>query len=145
MVKYSRCQGKLLDSRLKFKGWQYRRRWKDSIAKESLLFDFYGQLLTEKKRRVMELYHEEDLSLAEIAEESGISRAAVYDSLKSAERKLAEYEQKLGLVDRFSKSNKAFAEIGRSIDDIEKTHSGDAELKNRLDDIRSIIGELEAE
>ncbi|NLD10718.1 YlxM family DNA-binding protein [Aminicella lysinilytica] len=117
----------------------------DSIAKESLLFDFYGQLLTEKKRRVMELYHEEDLSLAEIAEESGISRAAVYDSLKSAERKLAEYEQKLGLVDRFSKSNKAFAEIGRSIDDIEKTHSGDAELKNRLDDIRSIIGELEAE
>ena len=47
------------------------------IVRESLLFDFYGELLTAKKRRVMSLYHEENWSLAEIAEELGISRAAV--------------------------------------------------------------------
>ena len=44
----------------------------------------------------MELYHEENLSLAEIAEEFGISRVAVHDSLKSAEKSLAEYEEKAG-------------------------------------------------
>lgn len=115
------------------------------IAKESLLYDFYGQLLTEKKKKVMELYHEEDLSLAEIAEEFGISRAAVHDSLKSAEHKLNEYEEKLGLVARLNETNRAFAEISESIDDIEKTHNGDTQLSEKLDGIRRIIGELEAE
>lgn len=117
----------------------------DSIAKESLLFDYYGQLLTEKKRRVMELYHEEDLSLAEIAEEFGISRAAVYDSLKSAEKKLNEYEEKLGLVARFNESNRAFAQISESISKIEKTHSEDKKLGKELQDIRRIIDRLTAE
>ena len=70
----------------------------DRIAEESLLFDYYGNLLTEKKRRVMELYHEENLSLSEIAEEFGITRAAVHDSLKSARKQLAGYEERLGLV-----------------------------------------------
>ena len=58
----------------------------DASARVSLLYDFYGQLLTEKKRQVIELYHEEDMSLSEIASELGITRAAVHDSLKSAER-----------------------------------------------------------
>ena len=60
----------------------------DASARVSLLYDFYGQLLTEKKRQVIELYHEEDMSLSEIASELGITRAAVHDSLKSAERAL---------------------------------------------------------
>ena len=60
----------------------------NDIARESLLYDFYGSLLTSKKRHVMELYHEENLTLSEIAEETGVSRAAVHDSLKSAEQKL---------------------------------------------------------
>ena len=70
----------------------------NDIARESLLYDFYGSLLTSKKRHVMELYHEENLTLSEIAEETGVSRAAVHDSLKSAEQKLEEYEDKLGMV-----------------------------------------------
>lgn len=67
----------------------------------SLLFDIYGGLLTDKKRKVMELYHEENLSLSEIAEEQGISRAAVFDALKSAENNLREYEKKLGLMEDY--------------------------------------------
>ena len=69
-----------------------------NIAELSQLFDLYGGLLTEKKRQVMELYHEDNLSLAEIAEELNISRAAVHDSLKSAEKSLRDYESKLKLL-----------------------------------------------
>ena len=70
----------------------------NQIAEESLLFDFYGSLLTEKKQRVMRLYHEENMSLSEIAEDCGITRAAVYDSLKKAESQLRDYEEKLGML-----------------------------------------------
>ena len=81
----------------------------ESIEKISLLYDFYGRLLTEKQRQVMELYHEENLSLAEIAEEFGISRQGVHDTLKKAEHLLTEYEDKLGLVAKLMKSRHAIA------------------------------------
>lgn len=67
-------------------------------ARQSILFDIYGALLTEKKRTVLGLHNEEDMSLSEIADEFGISKAAVYDSLRSAEKMLEEYEEKLGLM-----------------------------------------------
>ena len=63
-----------------------------------MLFDIYGGLLTDKKKRVMEMYHEDDMSLSEIAEELEVSRAAVHDSLRSAERLLCSYEDKLGIL-----------------------------------------------
>ena len=78
----------------------------EQIARESLLYDLYGALLTDRKRQVMEYYHEDDMSLSEIAGEMGINRAAVYDSLKSAEQKLEKYEEKLGLLSRYEKSGK---------------------------------------
>ena len=61
----------------------------NDITRASLLYDFYGALLTEKQRSVMALYHEENLSLSEIADEYGISRQAVHDTLKKAEQALA--------------------------------------------------------
>ena len=67
----------------------------------SLLFDFYGETLTDKQRELFDLYYNEDLSLAEIAEYAGITRQGVRDSIKRAERALGEMEQKLGLVQRF--------------------------------------------
>ena len=98
----------------------------DSIVRESLLYDFYGAMLTDKKRQVMELYHEDDMSLAEIAGEMGISRAAVYDSLKSAERQLERYEENLGLVARFEKNEK-LAEKAKEI--IKKAALDESEAK----------------
>ena len=86
----------------------------DRIARESLLYDFYGALLTDKKRQVMEMYHEDDMSLAEIADDMGITRAAVYDSLKSAEQQLEHYEEKLGLLARYE----ADSELARKADEI---------------------------
>ena len=70
----------------------------EDFAKTSMLFDIYGGLLTDKKKRVMEMYHEDDMSLSEIAEELEVSRAAVHDSLRSAERLLCSYEDKLGIL-----------------------------------------------
>ena len=113
------------------------------IVKDSLLFDFYGGLLTEKKRRVMELYHEEDLSLAEIAEEFQISRAAVHDSLKSAERQLAAYEEKLGMVERLSRTSQACEEIRGILDALEEEGAGDRGMNEKLEQIREIINDLE--
>lgn len=61
------------------------------------LLDLYGQLLTEKQRDMLELYYNDDLSLAEIAEHYEISRQGVHDSIKRGEESLEEYERVLGL------------------------------------------------
>lgn len=68
----------------------------------SLLMDFYGEILTDKQREVIRLYYDDDLSLAEIADEAKITRQGVRDSIKRGEATLHEMEDKLGLVKRFS-------------------------------------------
>ena len=62
------------------------------------LLDFYGELLPERKRTVLELYYDEDYSLAEVADEIGISRQGVRDIVKKTENELFFYEEKLGLA-----------------------------------------------
>ena len=71
------------------------------LLKNSRLYDFYGALLTEDQRAVLEMYYFEDLSLAEIAGMRSTSRAAVYDAIRRAEARLTGYEEKLHLVERF--------------------------------------------
>ena len=126
----------------------------ESIEKISLLYDFYGGLLTEKQRQVMELYHEENLSLAEIAEEIGISRQGDHDTLKKAEHLLTEYEDKLGLVAKLMKSRHAIAEIDRIIDGITDSLTASVEDKGedkseykeavaKLQEVKGIINKLE--
>ena len=108
----------------------------ESITATSQLFDLYGVLLTEKKRQVMELYHEENLSLSEIGEELGISRAAVHDALKSAEKSLREYEEKLGLLVTFKKNEETVAEIESKLDAIQ---TKDQELEKTVSDIKKLL------
>lgn len=64
------------------------------------LFDFYQALLTQKQQQMLELYYEEDLSLAEIAEHYAISRQAVHDNIRRGEKALEDYEAKLELLTR---------------------------------------------
>ena len=66
------------------------------------LIDIYGELLTERQQRMLDLYYNQDLSLGEIASDVGISRQGVRDSLKKAERELCFFESKLHLVARES-------------------------------------------
>ena len=67
----------------------------------SLLMDFYGEMLTEKQREVIDYYYNDDLSLGEIAANEGITRQGVRDSIKRAEFQLLEMEERLGLAKRF--------------------------------------------
>lgn len=77
----------------------------------SLLFDFYGELLKPSGRQAVDLYYNEDLSLGEIADRTGITRQGVRDSIKRCEHQLFEFEQKLGLYKRFR-------ELENGLDDI---------------------------
>lgn len=114
----------------------------DEIAKASLLYDFYGALLTEKQRQVMALYHEENLSLSEIAQEFGISRQAVHDTLKKAEQALEDYENKLNLIDKLVKTEEVIAEIDREIEALASV-TKDSQTVEKLAKIKSIIDSLE--
>ena len=76
-----------------------------------MLLDFYGELLTEKQRQCCELHYNEDLSLSEIAEQSGISRQGVWDNLRRAEAALREFEEKTGLVRRFLEQRAELEEL----------------------------------
>lgn len=78
----------------------------------SLLVDFYGAMLTEKQRQVIEYYYDDDLSLSEIAENEGITRQGVRDSIKRAEGQLLEMEQRLGLAGRFREVMDGLEKIG---------------------------------
>ena len=84
------------------------------------LLDFYGDMLTEKQRNAIDLYYNDDLSLAEIAQAADISRQGVRDNIKRAEQILTELEEKLGLAKRFSDMKQGFAEIIRAANNIEK-------------------------
>ena len=68
------------------------------------LLDFYGEVLPERTRGILAAYYGDDLSLAEIAEEIGISRQGVRDMIKKSEEELFFYENTLHLADRFSKA-----------------------------------------
>ena len=73
----------------------------DEILKQSLLYDFYGELLTEHQKEIYEQFIVEDLSLSEIAKDAGISRQGVHDLVKRCDKILEEYEAKLHLVEKF--------------------------------------------
>ena len=77
----------------------------------SLLLDFYGPLLTDKQRMSLQLHHEDDMSLGEIAEELGVSRQAVHDNLQRARHILNDYESKLHLVAQYEAREQVISEL----------------------------------
>ncbi len=97
-----------------------------NVEYASLMYDFYGNLLDENKREIMDLYHEDNLSLTEIAEELGLSRQGVHYALKKAESSLEKYEAALGLVAEWKGNNALISEADNllesmgSVDDAEE-------------------------
>ncbi len=83
----------------------------DEIVQQSILYDFYGDLLSDHKKQIFEDYVLNDLSLSEIAAEQGISRQGVYDIVKRCTQELKEYETKLMLVKRFQTMKDKLGEI----------------------------------
>lgn len=137
----------LLDLRLQKRGNQgfMREKELDTIAQTSLLYDFYGALLTEKQREVMELYHEENFSIVEIAEELGVTKQAIHENLKKSEKILRSYEEKLGLMKSLLETRDLIEAIDERIDLLmgKAREKGAADLEKDLGEIRDMISGLE--
>ena len=84
----------------------------------SILLDFYGSLLSERQFEIMDFYYNDDLSLAEIASEVGISRQGVRDALKKAESIITEIEEKLELADKFYQINSQIDKIKKNLESV---------------------------
>ena len=78
---------------------------------QGILYDFYGPLLTEHQQRIYEAVCYDNMSLAEVAEEQGVSRQAVHDIVKRCDAILKNYENKLGLIAKFEKGKKNLNEL----------------------------------
>lgn len=90
------------------------------LMRRALYLDFYGSLLTEKQREIYDLYYQQDLSLGEISELRGVSREAVYDTLKRSEDALKSYESKLRLLEKYQFSREITKEIAQIIASLKK-------------------------
>lgn len=114
----------------------------DEILQLTLLYDFYGELLTEKQKQVYEMYYQNDLSLSEIGQELSISRQAVRDQLKRTEKILQEYEKKLCLVQRFLSHKKAVQKIKDMIDILENKNKLAPNVLEEIEKIKKITDQI---
>lgn len=115
----------------------------------AMLYDFYGELLTPRQKEVLQYYYEENYSLSETAEELGVSRQSIHDTIHKAEKALRNYEQKLGLVQRFRRTEadteKAVEALDQIIDHLTEG-GGDGKESitvEKLRNIKSILSRLE--
>ncbi len=92
----------------------------------TMLFDFYGELLTEKQREYFDLHYNADYSLSEIAEMTGISRQGVWDIIKRAEETLRKTEEKTGLIGRFRENQVVVAEMEATLSQLLANTDGKA-------------------
>lgn len=91
----------------------------EEIVEQSLLYDFYGELLTEHQRKIYEAAFFENYSLSEIAQDAGISRQGVHDLLRRCDKQLRAYEATLHLVERFAKVKEGIESIVALVDEAE--------------------------
>ena len=103
----------------------------EKIYEEALLFDFYGELLTDRQRQIYEEVVLDDYSLSEVAEEYGITRQRVHDMIRRCTASLNAYEEKLGLVKRFLDLKKKAAKI-RDLTDNEEIRKIAGEILEEL-------------
>ncbi len=113
--------------------------------KISYLLDFYGEMLTETQREMVEAYYDDDLSLGEIAEDRDITRQGVRDAVKRAEQQLFEMEEKLGLAKRFQDVQKALTAIcdrALEIRELNDARGGDPAIDGNVSQILELAAKL---
>ena len=101
----------------------------------SMLWQIYGNLLTEKQYKVIDYYYNQDLSLSEIAENENITRQAVRDIIKKGEKKLFEYEEKLLFMKKTINQEKQIQNILLNLNKIQKD-SSDKKVKIILEEVK---------
>ncbi len=90
----------------------------DKFTENGLLFEFYGALLSQRQRQVTALYYDDNLTLAEIGEQFGITRQGAYDALRAADKALHGYEEKLGLVAKFQQNDDEISAIAAALESL---------------------------
>ena len=111
----------------------------------TMLFDFYGELLTERQKELFALYYNEDLSLAEIAENYGISRQGVRDVIVRAEAAMSEIEDRTGIIRRFLRCREAVSNAEQAAEAIEKINRrqyDNRQISENIDIIRASVHTL---
>lgn len=111
----------------------------DKILRIILLFDCYGALLTEKQQHTIEMHYLNDLSLAEIADELGVTRQAVHDILKRAEQVLTEYEEKLKFVEKHQREQQTIQHIYELIHELPKEVQQVPKLRLALQELNCLL------
>ena len=117
----------------------------DKNVRICLLFSFYRNMLTKRQIDCVDLYYNEDLSLAEISELLGITRQGVRDHIKRAENTMNDTEERLGLVSKFLGISEKLAKIDDIIREIEKSPNVrylSDDIKHKINDILMIIGSI---
>ena len=110
----------------------------------SFLLDFYGDVLTEKQREILDLYYNEDLSLAEIAESNGLTRQGVRHVIKKAEDELTTLENKLGLANHFVKLSSAYDTIASNLRTVSEMVEKNAAKQEIIDRLNAEIEQIRA-
>lgn len=114
----------------------------EKIVKQGLLYDFYGDLLTEHQKKIYEEVVFRDFSLSEIAEEAGISRQGVHDLIKRCDKILLDYESKLHLLEKSTALKSVMESISRlsavSFDSQRRDEDKVTELTDKMSEIHKI-------
>lgn len=121
---------------------------KNQAYRMTMLYDFYGELLTQRQQEFFDLYYNEDLSLAEIAENYGISRQGVRDVIVRAEGIMTEMEDKTGIIKRFYQMQEQLASASGHLDRIIAINSDkyfDRELDELARSVKETIEQLKQE
>ena len=121
---------------------------KNQAYRMALLFDFYGDTLTERQKEFYDLYYNEDLSLSEIAENYGISRQGVRDVIVRAEAALTELEDKTGIIRRFHVMQDQLSGLLSDVDAINQRNAQlyqDNEIEALTGRITSVLEKLKQE
>ena len=106
-----------------------------------MLFDFYGNLLTDNQKSILNLYCNYDLSLGEISERKDISRQAVYDTISRSEKKLKNFEKKLKLVEKFGIIRESMDKFSDLITKIEDQIHNES-IEKDLTELKSVVNKI---
>ena len=119
----------------------------ERIFEQTLLYDFYGELLTEHQQKIYEDAVYNDMSLSEIASDYGISRQGVHDLIKRCDRILQGYESKLHLVEKFTGAKEKIRQIEQltqleNMPSDDKNTQAEMTVTQRMQRIKELSGEL---
>lgn len=121
---------------------------KNQAYRMAMLFDFYGDMLTQRQKEFFDLYYNEDLSLAEIAENYGITRQGVRDVIVRAEGTMTELEDKTGIIRRFHHMQEQFKLLQSCVNEVSQLNGQrhqDDELEALTDKMTVVLNQLRQE